>query len=122
MDDKIPTNGLARNTNFQGQEVPSFPDNGDFIEANPAAFFDGPISVFANEDSEITVIPEGKRVAVETLIAAYKLANDGADPDDVTELDGIEDLVREITLPAGVCLPFRVCMVTAITGSALAAY
>ncbi len=123
MNPHIPTDGASRGLNSLGQQVPSFPDNAVEAAADPAAFFDTAVSIYATAESTVTVVPEGNRDAVETLIAAYKLANDGEDPEDVTDLSGIDDLVFEIDMAAGAVLPFRVCMVTEIgTGSILAVY
>lgn len=122
MDPNIETDGLAKRENFQNQPVPSYPDNGKFVESNNAAFFDGPVSLWAAVEDTVVVIPEGLRSAAKLLIDAYTVA-EGEPPSDITDVDGYEALTRQIPMTAGALLPFRVCMVlTATADSVMAVY
>ena len=122
MDPNIETEGLAKRENFQDQPVPSYPDNGKFVGSNNAAFFDGPVSLWAVVESEIELIPEGMRKEAQTLIEAHTIA-EGGPPADITEVSGYEALTRTLTLATNALLPFRVCMVlTAPADSVMAVY
>lgn len=121
MDPNIETDGLAKRENFQNQPVPSYPDNAKIVAPSAAAFYDGPVTLYAMIAASVIVIPEGNRKEAETLIEAHTIANDGTPPADITEVSGYEGLTIGWDIEAGAIIPFRVCMVLEATADGVLA-